>query len=149
LPAHVAYLKAMTPESKASLGGSLYRIPHFPFKVGRESRVSVRPLPFPKSRRSPDSVPNNDLYLLELGNILNVSREHFLIDRQGDSFIVVDRGSICGTLLEGEPVGEKRKGGWKPLHNNDVIIVGGSESRFIFKFVLMADPQDSDLSGRI
>jgi hypothetical protein len=140
LPEFVAFLKALTHESKASLGGSLYRIPHFPFKVGRECRVAVRPLPFPDSRRRPDSIPNNDLYLLELGNVLNVSREHFLIDRQGDTFIIVDRGSICGTLLEGELVSEKRKGGWKPLHNNDVIIVGGSESRFIFKFVLMVEP---------
>jgi hypothetical protein len=140
LPEFVVFLKAITPESKASLGGSLYRIPHFPFKVGRECRVAVRPLPFPNSRRRPDSIPNNDLYLLELGNVLNVSREHFLIDRQGDTYIIVDRGSICGTLLEGELVGEKRKGGWKPLHNNDVIIVGGSESRFVFKFVLMVEP---------
>jgi predicted component of type VI protein secretion system len=84
-------------------------------------------------------VPNNDLYLLELGNILNVSREHFHIDRQGDTYIIVDRGSNCGTLLEGELVGEKRKGGWKPLRNNDVIIVGGSESRFIFKFMLISE----------
>jgi hypothetical protein len=92
-------------------------------------------------------VPNNDLYLLELGNILNVSREHFLIDRQGDTFIIVDRGSICGTLLEGEQVGEKRKGGWKPLHNNDVIIVGGSESRFIFKFVLLDESHEHEITG--
>ncbi len=96
-------------------------------------------MPFPESRRRPDSVPNNDLYLMELGNVLNVSREHFLIDRQGDTHIIVDLGSNCGTLVEGEPVGEKRRGGWKPLHNNDVIIVGGSESRFIFKFILVMD----------
>ncbi len=134
-----AFLKALTPEAKASLGGQLYRIPHFPFKVGRECRVSVRPLPFPNSRRRPDSIPNNDLYLMELGNVLNVSREHFLIDRQGDTYILVDRASNCGTLLEGELVGEKRKGGWKPLHDNDVIIVGGSESRFVFNFVLAPD----------
>jgi hypothetical protein len=139
LPEYAAFLKALTPESKASLGGSLFRIPHFPFKVGRECRVAVRPLPFPNSRRRPDSVPNNDLYLLELGNVLNVSREHFLIDRQADGYVIVDRGSICGTLLEGELVGEKRKGGWRPLNDNDVIIVGGSESRFIFKFVLLAE----------
>ncbi len=139
MPDLAAFLKALTPEAKASLGGSLYRSPHYPFKVGRESRVAVRPLPFPNSRRRPDSVPNNDLYLMELGNVVNVSREHFLIDRQGDTFIIVDRASICGTLVEGELVGEKRKGGWKPLHNNDVIIVGGSESRFIYKFVLAPD----------
>jgi hypothetical protein len=139
LPGFSAFLKALTPESKACLGGSLYRIPHFPFHVGRECRVAIRPMPFPISRRRPDSVPNNDLYLMELGNVLNVSREHFLIDRQGDAYIIVDRGSNCGTLVEGEPVGEKRKGGWKPLQDNDVIIVGGSESRFIFKFILVMD----------
>ncbi len=139
MPELIAFLKALTPEAKASLGGSLYRIPRFPFKVGRESRVSVRPLPFPNSRRRPDSVPNNDLYLMELGNVLNVSREHFLIDRQGDTYIIVDRGSACGTLVEGELVGERRKGGWRTLRSDDVIIVGGSESRFVFKFVLAPD----------
>jgi hypothetical protein len=130
------FLKALTPEAKASLGGTFYKITHFPFRVGRESRAFRGGNP-PESRRHPETVPNNDLYLVELGSVLTVSREHFLIDRQGSTFIIVDRGSTCGTLLEGDFIGEKKQGGWKPLQNHDVIIVGPSESRFVFKFVLV------------
>jgi hypothetical protein len=51
----------------------------------------------------------------------------------------VDRASFCGTLVEGELVGGKRRGGWRELANNDVIIVGTSESTFIFKFLITED----------
>ena len=50
--------------------------------------------------------------------------------------VLVDRGSACGTLVEGVRVGEKRSGGTIPLRNNDVIIVGTSVSDFVFKFLI-------------
>ncbi len=134
------FLKALTPESRSSLGGNILKINRFPFRVGRESRTIPGARPSNDPRRQADSVPNNDLYLHESGPVLCVSREHFLIDRQGGTFIIVDRGSHCGTLLEGELVGEKKVGGWKPLQNNDVIIVGPSESRYIFKFQIVESP---------
>ena len=118
------YLKGLTPEARAALRGEYLKITRFPFRVGRESREFDRPIDFPENRRKPDSVSNNDLYLFEPGNILNVSREHFLIDVKDDKYVLVDRGSYCGTLVEGELVGEKREGGWRELANNDVIIVG-------------------------
>jgi len=130
-------LKALTPEAKAALGGIYYKIVQFPFRVGRESRTVIND-GYIGSRRQANPVPNNDLYLAETGALFDVSREHFLIDVQGGSYVLVDRGSACGTLVEGELVGEKRKGGSRQLSNNDVIVVGTSESKFIFKF-LMAD----------
>jgi pSer/pThr/pTyr-binding forkhead associated (FHA) protein len=108
----------------------------FPFRVGRESRAFAPQAGYPNSRRSEESIPNNDLYLVDPGTILNVSREHFLIDRQGDEYSLVDRGSSCGTLVEGQKVGEHKKGGSMRLANNDVIVVGTSESRYIFKFII-------------
>jgi pSer/pThr/pTyr-binding forkhead associated (FHA) protein len=132
-------LKALTPEAKAALHGVYLKITHFPFRVGRESRTFDLPIDYPNNRRRPDSASNNDLYLFEPGNILNVSREHFLIDAKDDKYVLVDRGSFCGTLVEGELVGEKRKGGWRELADNDVIIVGTSESTFIFKFLIAAN----------
>ncbi len=133
----LAFLKALTPEAKASLGGPYYKIARFPFRVGRECRAFNRAAALSDPRRRSDSQPNNDLYLVELGEVLNVSREHFQIEREGDGFVIVDRGSACGTLVEGEPVGDRRQGGRKPLENHDVIVVGTSESRFVFKFVLL------------
>jgi len=128
-------LKALTPEAKAALGDNYYRIAKFPFRVGRESRTTVIN-GFIKSRRQANSVPNNDLYLAETGALLNVSREHFLIDSQGGNYVLVDRGSVCGTIVEGELVGEKRKGGSRQLSSHDVIVVGTSESKYIFKFLV-------------
>jgi hypothetical protein len=133
---HAVLLKALTPEAKAALGGNYCRITQFPFKVGRESRAADNK-GFPASRRQADSEPNNDLYLIETGVVRSVSREHFLIDVQGDNYVLVDRGSACGTLVEGELVGEKRKGGSRQLNHNDVVIVGTSDSRYIFKFLVV------------
>lgn len=134
-----AYLKALTPEARAALGGALSEITTFPFRVGRESRIMERGEGNQARRRRPDSVPNNDLYLVEIGHLLNVSREHFLIEVENESYVLVDRGSACGTLVEGELVGDQRKGGRRVLHHNDVIIVGTSESKFVFKFLIVSN----------
>jgi pSer/pThr/pTyr-binding forkhead associated (FHA) protein len=142
------YLKALSPESRNALGGQFYRITRFPFKVGRESRSFALHVEYPNSRRKEEPTPNNDLYLVDPGTILNVSREHFLIDRLDDGYSLVDRGSSCGTLVEGERIGERKKGGSTRLANNDVIIVGTSESRYIFKFILSNTEIDSARRGR-
>lgn len=130
-----AFLKALTPEAMACLGLHVFPIPYFPFKVGRESRIGEMPR-YPNSRRRPDSAPNNDLYLSETGPLLNVSREHFQIEQRGGMFYLVERGSVCGTLVEGITLGKDRSGGERLLENGDVIIVGTSASRHAFKFVI-------------
>ena len=129
------FLKGLTPEAKACLGKSPFEIPFFPFRVGRESRENRHAL-FPNSRRRHRSSPNNDLYLVDSGNLLNISREHFQIELRGDAFYLVDRKSMCGTLVEGETIGKNRNGGETRLENGDVIIVGTSESKQVFKFVV-------------
>ena len=131
-----AFLKALTPESKASLGSQLIKIPKYPFRVGRESRETGNSL-FPNSRRRHDSSPNNDLYLLDPGKVLNISREHFQIEQRNGGFFLVDRNSMCGTVVEGETIGKGRNGGEKLLNNGDVIIVGTSDSKQILKFVTL------------
>ena len=133
------FLKALTPEAKAALGGDILEINNFPFKVGRESREYDAPIGGTSRRRS-DSPQNNDLYLHEPGTVLNVSREHFQIEQREAAYVLVDRGSTCGTIIEGEIVGGRREGGWRQLQNNDVIIVGISESPFVFKFVVTMVP---------
>jgi pSer/pThr/pTyr-binding forkhead associated (FHA) protein len=128
-------LKALTPEAAQCLGVSVFTIPVFPFRVGRESRVGETP-GFLNSRRRPDSIPNNDLYLVEKDRLMNVSREHFQIERRDDGFFLVDRCSVCGTLVEGVVVGKDRTGGEARLENGDVIIVGTSISPYAFKFLV-------------
>jgi hypothetical protein len=85
-------------------------------------------------RRDPGSRPSNDLYLRDRVEPLNVSREHFAIDRGDTGYILVDRESTCGTLVEGQAVGGDLRGGSIPLHDGDVIIVGTSLSPYVFKF---------------
>jgi pSer/pThr/pTyr-binding forkhead associated (FHA) protein len=131
-----AFLKALTPEARVCLGTELFRIPRFPFRVGRENRTSGL-LHFPNSRRRADSLPTSDLYLFVTGPVLNVSRDHFQIELRRGEFFLVDRGSAYGTIVEGETVGEDRTGGERRLNANDVIIVGSSESRYVFKFVIV------------
>jgi hypothetical protein len=129
-----AFLKPLTPEAEKSLGTKLYPILKFPFRVGRESRKH-QAANYPDSRRHADSIPNNDVYLLETTQPLNVSREHFQIDWRDDQFFICDRGSACGTLVEGVAIGGQRTGGQHLLLGGDVIIVGTSESRYIYKFI--------------
>jgi len=129
-----AFLKALTPEAKACLGNHRLKISRYPFRVGRESRA--RHAPASVERRRLSSPANNDLYLRETGEVLNISREHFQIERRGTAYYLVDRGSACGTLLEGRAIGGGRTGGEQRLSDGDVIIVGTSESRHIFKFII-------------
>lgn len=129
------YLVAETPRARESLGAHEVRLTAFPFRVGRESRAGEpAPPEFVRERRLGTSRPNNDLYLLEERGLMNVSREHFQIETEGEGFALVDRKSTCGTLVEGRLVGGKNRGGRTSLSHGDVIIVGTSESPYVFKF---------------
>lgn len=128
-------LVALTPEAKAALGADQIEVAAFPFRVGRESRspqrVAGRTI---AERRKAQAPSSNQLYLAEQSEPFNVSREHFQIDHNGTRFILTDRQSTSGTLVEGRVVGGQHTGGAVPLRDGDVIIVGTSASRYVFKF---------------
>jgi hypothetical protein len=86
-------------------------------------------------RRVGRAARNNDVYLIDDGRMLNISREHFLIEKNDDgSFTLLDRMSACGTFVGGK-AGEKRcHGSSCPLADGDIIIVGVPTSPYIFKF---------------
>jgi pSer/pThr/pTyr-binding forkhead associated (FHA) protein len=129
-----AWLVALTAEAHAALQGKQHVIERFPFKVGRESRLG-RDRSWQGGERRAGAAPQlNDLYLVESGEVLNVSREHFLIEQASGRYFLVDRNSACGTIVEGERVGGERAGGRVELHDHDVVIVGTSLSPFVFKF---------------
>lgn len=131
-----AYLVALTPESAAAIQAREINIPHLPFRVGRESRrFRWTDLGLVGERRR-SAPPNNDIYLLEETEPMNVSREHFQIERAERGFFLVDRGSTCGTLVEGVLVGGVAPRQEVPLEDHDVIIVGTSRSPYVFKFRL-------------
>jgi predicted component of type VI protein secretion system len=130
-----ALLVALTPESRDALEAPEREMTKFPYRVGRESRGTQRTARGVVSeRRNPGSKSSNDLYLLEHDGPLNVSREHFEIDRSDTGYVLVDRASSCGTIVEGQTVGGETRGGTLSLHDGDVIIVGTSRSPYVFKF---------------
>lgn len=130
-------LVALTPESRLAIGGAIVTASPLPFRVGRESRA---PGPiadgFAIEQRSGASPRTNDLYLREQSRELNVSREHFQILWDDQGLALTDRGSTCGTIVEGQVVGGEGEGGTVPLKDGDVIIVGTAFSPFIFKLRL-------------
>lgn len=112
--------------------------PHFPFRFGRESRLSQGV--FGREQRLSHTPQVNDVYLRERrsSDLIQISRDHFAIERMDDQFFVVDRGSIAGTIVGGRRIGGHRKGGRIALKVGDDIQVGGEGSPYVFRFSLMA-----------
>ena len=132
-----AVLVALTPETRAAVGGPEIEISIFPFRVGRDSRRSRRAAPRTLvDRRKRAGQPTNELYLAEAGEPFQVSREHLQIQHNGAHYVLVDRQSACGTIVEGAVIGGDHRGGAVRLSDGDVIIVGGSRSPFVLKFRL-------------
>jgi pSer/pThr/pTyr-binding forkhead associated (FHA) protein len=129
-----AWLKGLTGEACSALKGATRVIEGFPFRVGRESRAPGAKPWVAVERRSGTAPQLNDLYLVEVGEIHDVSREHFQIELEEGRYFITDRGSTCGTIVDGRKVGGDRKGERVEIHDHDVIIVGTSTSRFVFQF---------------
>ena len=137
-----ALLQAVSREAaqavpQGMLVDDLICIRQFPFKIGRESRVRVvngksERIERPKNS---DLEPNNDLYLVDRGQLLNISREHLQIEKKDDGYVLVDRGSACGTKINGNTIGGEDKGGISPLHDGDVITVGTKDSPYRYRFM--------------
>jgi len=128
-------LVALTPEARDALGGAEVVINVFPFRVGRDSRgqrrAATRTL---VDRRRSVGQPTNNLYLTETAEPFQVSREHLQIQHNGTRFVLVDRQSANGTIVEGTTLGGQQRGGAAQLNDGDVIIVGSSRSPYVFKF---------------
>lgn len=137
-------LRALTPEAEDALGGSSeVPIRAYPFRVGRESKDETSVLGF----RAPDRTlmirdVKNQLHLRDTGELKTISREHFQIeqDPQG-GYVLKDRGSVCGTVVGGNLIGGGRKGGTCPLLDGSVIVVGGPESPYAFRFIIAREPR--------
>lgn len=132
----------VTDEAREAVGVDRIPVDSLPFRVGRDSRFGViEGRVVSMERRDPDSKPNNDLYIRDQEEFLNISREHFRIEPiPGGGFEVVDRGSTCGTIVDGVVVGGKGSGGRAPLRHNSVIRVGTPNSPFLYRFVSETDP---------
>ncbi len=131
-------LIAMSEHARRAIDGEFLTIDHLPFRLGRDSRSSNLRATFRTERRRSVVGQVNDVYILEepLAQFHHVSREHFLIDAEHGLFYVVDRHSVCGTIVAGETVGGGLSGGRIDLRDQDVIVAGTAASPYVFKFVL-------------
>lgn len=140
-----AALKALTPEAieavpHSLLIGDTLVIREFPFRVGRESRVRKVNGGVERIERSQRDKGNqtNDLYLIDRGHLLNISREHFQIEETDDGFVLLDRGSACGTKIGTKRIGGGGKEGRQVLHDGDIIAIGAKGTLYRFEFVSFA-----------
>ena len=130
-----AILVPQTPEARSALRGRPHvEIDRLPFRIGRESRLAMveGELTF-MERRKGARPPNNDLYLLDQGELLNISREHLQIEQAADGgFVVHDRGSACGTQVDDRTIGGRDTTGSLPLKEGSKIVIGTRESPYRF-----------------
>jgi hypothetical protein len=111
----------------------------WPFRIGRESRMLVDEKSGQIARleryRPAGLTPTNDLYLIDEGQLLSISREHLLIERKGPGFEVRDRNSACGFLVDGTHVGGEGTGGTLALQDGQILTLGWKESPYRYRFV--------------
>lgn len=130
-------LRAETDAARFALGErDLIRITRFPFNVGRESRsTGLEKLKREIERRRGRAPHVNDLYLVDRSEGgRNISRDHFRIDRVDDRFVVVDRGSMCGTIVAARAIGKDSPTNETEVHDGDINVVGGPGSPYTFRF---------------
>jgi hypothetical protein len=104
----------LTRRAAATLPPDGLPITKFPFRIGRAASDS-------------EAVPLdlNDLWLIDQ-KPFNISRNHALLEREGDTVIVKDRGSSLGTHVNEVLIGARGTENQRTLEDGDNILVLGS-----------------------
>jgi len=140
-----AVLKAITEEAKHSIikrefSQDIIPIYKYPFKIGREARVQFvnGDIVLQERHKLSGKEPNNDVYLIDNGEYLQISREHCSIMQNEDgTYTLHDRGSACGSMVNDTIVGGEDHQASVPLKDGDIISLGIENSAYKFKFVLL------------
>jgi len=137
-----AVLKPMTDEAlkavpETYLKEGLIAVSKFPYRIGRESRVRRVKGQLVRYERPmfEDRLPNNDLYLVDSGEKLNISREHLQIEKVDDLYYITDRGSFCGIRIDDGNIGGNGREERKKLNDGDLIHIGCSSTPYIYQFL--------------
>ena len=111
----------------------------FPFKIGRESRLDTNDNGlFVKLRLvKNNSRPNNDIYLINDGKDLQISKEHLQIEKATSHYILKDRGSTNGTTINGVTYGGGKKVFEEVLNDGDIIKIGNNNSELKYQFLIL------------
>lgn len=131
-------LLPLTAEARQSIGCDAVPVTDLPFRVGRESRYGVmHGKVVSMERRNSSAAPNNELYIHDNAEFLNVSREHFQIEQRADgTYEIIDRGSTCGTIVDDMVAGGESNVMRRPLKHGSLIRIGTPASPFLFRFVV-------------
>ncbi len=116
-------LSGITSQAKKALDDTDMEIKKFPFKIGRKTENFHR-----------DLFSHNDLYLKD-ERPYSVSRNHLSIQYYQEKFLIVDRGSTLGTIVNDIRIGGPVKRHEIELLRNseNIVIIGSFESLFKFK----------------
>ena len=97
-----------------------------------EGGLVIEELPFRVGRMAGGVSQSNHLSLFD-HKPYTVSRNHCVVEREGDAYVVNDRGSFLGTIVNGQKIGGRRDDGSAPLRPGlNRIIIGDDHSRFVF-----------------
>lgn len=136
-----AVLLPLNSKAKKSLvNEKIISIKNLPYKVGRESRLGKNERGFFIKLRifSDESKANNDIYLIDEDEFLQISKEHFEISLNEDNhYILRDRGSSNGTTLNGNTIGGERQVSEDILKDGDIIQIGSESSEYRFQFLTL------------
>ena len=142
----LAVLEALTPEAlaavpQANIVNGYIPVRKFPYRIGRESRVLVVEGRIERVERPKlnQVEPTNDLFLLDGGALLNISREHLQIERLERGYVLTDRGSASGTKVNMQPVGGDDRGGHIAIQDGDEIIIGTKASPYRYRFIVLEE----------
>lgn len=112
--------------SKEALKYRTVEIKHFPFKVGRFTNKSAKTNG--KILIKDNVLAENDLYIHEEGPNYYISENHFLIGRDKRSFVITDRGSRLGIIVNNIIVK-----GTCLLEEENIVTIGSHYSPYSFK----------------
>jgi hypothetical protein len=100
-------------------------VTEMPFRIGRESTRGESGPPLATHLSFADEEP------------FQLSRVHFAIDDAALGPMVVDCGSRLGTLVNGQPIGNRAEDMHAPLNRGEnLVVAGGSSSPFRFKVIV-------------
>ena len=139
-----AVLLPLTEEAKKSIINDpcetfLIRMSNFPYRIGRESRVGENEKGlFVKFRIMKNiAKPKNDTFLYNSGKDLQISKEHFQIEKDGNIYTLKDRGSSNGTTINGITYGGNKKAFKRRIEDGDIIAIGDKKSKFEYQFLIL------------
>ncbi len=121
-------LSGLNEKTRKALDFKDYQIREFPFKLGRSVGATSKQSIQEASDQSIDILSDNQLFIEEDEIPYNVSKNHMSFDKVDDDFVVVDRGSKNGVIVNGMLIK-----GSKVLDKDDNTLTIGITDPFEFR----------------